>query len=114
MHGVKIQWFMEKVRISDKSNLLSILDNIISFLKVDLLNGANGPSAWSNLLWSGGASISLINSIDFVAHIEHHEPIGLLVHKHHVIAEFQLAIMAIGLGNSLETLGELLLGLVNH
>ena len=114
MHGVKIQWFMEKVGISNKSNLLSILDNIVSLVKVDLLNGANGPSAWSNLLGSGGAGISLINSIDFVSHIEYHEPIGLLVHEHDVIAELQLAIMAIGLGNSLETLGKLLLGLVNH
>ena len=105
---------MEKVRISNKSYLLSILNNIISFLKVDLLKGANGPSAWSNLLGSGGASISLINSINFVAHIEDHEPVGLLVHKHHVISKLQLAVMAIGLGNSLETLGELFLGLVNH
>jgi len=111
---VKIQWFMEKVWISDESNLLSILDNIVSLLEVDLLNGANGPSAWSDLLGGGRAGISLVNSIDFVSHIEHHESIGLLVHKHHVIAELQLAIMAIGLGNSLETLGELLLGLINH
>lgn len=111
---MKVQWFVENVRVGDKSYLFSILDNIIPLIEVHLLDGANRSSAWSDLLGRGGAGISLVNSVNPVSHVEDHETIGLLVHKHDIVAELQLPIVAIGLGHSLETLGKLLLGLVNH
>ena len=111
---MKIQWLVEDVWVSDKSYLFSISHNIISFFVINLLYGADRPSTWSNLLGSGGTGICLINSIDLISHIEDHEPIGLFVHQHDIVTKFQLPIMAIRLGNSLEGLGKFLLGLANH
>ena len=105
---------MEDVWVSDKSNLLSISHGVVSFSIIDFENAANRPSAWSDLLGGGCAGVSLVSSIDLVSHVENHKSIGLFVHEHHIVTESQLPIMAVSLWDSLETLGEFLLCLVDH
>ena len=111
---MKIQRLVEDIWIGKEPHLLTISHDIVSLLHIYLLDGADRPSTWSNVLGGGSASIGLINAIDPVVHIHDHETIGHLVHEHNVVAKSQLTVMAIGVGHPLETLSELLLSLIDH
>ena len=104
---------VEDVWIGDKSYLLTISDDVVSLTLIDLLDGADGPSAWADLLGGGGAGIGLVHAIDPVVHVEDHEPVGLLAHQHNVVLITQQSILVESVWYSLECFGELLLGLVD-
>lgn len=93
---MKIQRLVENIWIGDKTDLFAISHTIISLFLINLLNGNNASSAWSNIFSSGGTSISLVAWGNLISGIKHQESIGGFVHKHNIVSIFQWAILAEG------------------
>jgi len=111
---VEVKRLVQDVRVSYETYRLSICNNICWIWIFSALNINNWPTARSNCLFSGCASISLISPCDLVIHIEYEAAICLFIHQHNIIFASKLAISVVTVRHSLESFSEFLLDFIDQ
>jgi hypothetical protein len=102
---------MENVRISNKSDLLSVFHKTTS--SINRFNAINRSSAGSHLLRAASNRVSLIITDANISSVTNEGAISFFADNENVVSILKGAIQSVGMGNSLESLGKSLLGLIN-
>ena len=92
---MKIEWLVENVWVGYETELLTIMNNFITFVLLHFLNVHNWSSTWWSTLCGCSACICLIWWDNSITNIAYHKSISSLVHHHDVITESEFSILTI-------------------